>query len=174
LEEAKGLLKHGQWLPWLQGNCGISERTAQRYMRPSRNSNKFVTDGGFGIAAADRLLASTGNLDIDLSGGAMALCWTPPMTILIKPCGSNGKYAGWYHIIITHHDASDEDNDTMVRTVEAVRESEIVPWLRQHGGVDVDAVKWHCLSYEPEPDTYRRDCLLERHDHYWVTGTVKE
>lgn len=35
LIEAK--VKHGEWLPWLQDHCRITERTAQRYMRLSRN-----------------------------------------------------------------------------------------------------------------------------------------
>jgi Protein of unknown function (DUF3102) len=29
LLEAKSLVQHGQWLPWLAENCAISERTAQ-------------------------------------------------------------------------------------------------------------------------------------------------
>jgi hypothetical protein len=37
LIEAKTQLdKHGQWLPWLK-DCGVSERSAQRYMRLARN-----------------------------------------------------------------------------------------------------------------------------------------
>ena len=37
LIEAKGQLGHGQWLPWLQDHCTISERTAQLYMRVAKN-----------------------------------------------------------------------------------------------------------------------------------------
>ena len=33
LIEAKGKLKHGQWLPWLQKHCKMPERTAQLYMQ---------------------------------------------------------------------------------------------------------------------------------------------
>jgi hypothetical protein len=32
LNEAKALLKHGQWLPWLRDHCVVPLRTAQRYM----------------------------------------------------------------------------------------------------------------------------------------------
>jgi Protein of unknown function (DUF3102) len=32
LIEAKALLKHGEWLPWLRDHCAMSERKAQRYM----------------------------------------------------------------------------------------------------------------------------------------------
>jgi DNA modification methylase len=38
LLEAKALLKHGQWLPWLNDNCLISERTASLYMRLARHA----------------------------------------------------------------------------------------------------------------------------------------
>jgi hypothetical protein len=37
LIEAKGLVKHGQWLPWLKDHVDISERTAQLYMRVAKN-----------------------------------------------------------------------------------------------------------------------------------------
>jgi hypothetical protein len=37
LIEAKATLQHGQWLPWLREHCGISERTAQLYMRCAKN-----------------------------------------------------------------------------------------------------------------------------------------
>jgi hypothetical protein len=33
LGEAKGRLKHGQWLPWLQTEFGWSENTARRFMQ---------------------------------------------------------------------------------------------------------------------------------------------
>jgi DUF3102 family protein len=37
LAEAKALVKHGEWLPWLRDHCAISERTAQLYMRCARS-----------------------------------------------------------------------------------------------------------------------------------------
>ena len=37
LIEAKALVQHGQWLPWLRDRCRISERTAQLYMRCAKN-----------------------------------------------------------------------------------------------------------------------------------------
>lgn len=36
LIEAKARLKHGEWLPWI-ASCGLSVRTAQRYMSLARN-----------------------------------------------------------------------------------------------------------------------------------------
>jgi hypothetical protein len=38
LIEAKSLVKHGQWLPWLKENTSLPERTAQHYMRLARES----------------------------------------------------------------------------------------------------------------------------------------
>ena len=37
LIEAKALVEHGQWLPWLKDHVDISERTAQLYMRVAKN-----------------------------------------------------------------------------------------------------------------------------------------
>jgi hypothetical protein len=41
LIEAKTLLKHGQWLPWLRDHCAMSERTAQLYMRCARSRKEI-------------------------------------------------------------------------------------------------------------------------------------
>jgi Protein of unknown function (DUF3102) len=48
LIEAKGRLSHGQWLPWLQDHCTISERTAQLYMRVAKNRAEMTRDCGRG------------------------------------------------------------------------------------------------------------------------------
>ena len=31
------VMKHGEWLPWLRDNCGVSERRAQHYMKLATN-----------------------------------------------------------------------------------------------------------------------------------------
>ena len=36
LIEAKSLVAHGEWLPWLQANCKTGERQARTYMRLAR------------------------------------------------------------------------------------------------------------------------------------------
>jgi hypothetical protein len=150
LIEAKGLLKHGQWLPWLHDNCGLSERSAQRYMRLARKS---ATVADLGIAAADRLLASSGRLPVDdFSRGAFGFDHAGT-SVHIKPCGRAGIYTGWCHVIVLRTNSDDEG--TVRRTLEGVHESELVAWLRHHGGIDVDRINWHPGSWEPEPDTYR-------------------
>nr|WP_234894923.1 DUF3102 domain-containing protein [Sinorhizobium meliloti] len=37
LIEAKALVAHGEWLPWLKKNCAIPTRTAQLYMRLAKH-----------------------------------------------------------------------------------------------------------------------------------------
>ena len=41
LIEAKDGLTHGQWLPWLQKHCALSERTGQAYMRLARKHGEL-------------------------------------------------------------------------------------------------------------------------------------
>lgn len=157
LEEAKALLKHGKWLPWLADNCGLSERTAQRYMRLARNAAK--SDSVADLNAAERLLSTTGLLDLDLSCGAIGQNRNG-VFIRIEPCGQHGIYARYCHIIVTRCSGNDDDDGTYTRTLEGVHESEIVAWLRQKGGVDVDALEWWKGAWEPKPDTYRLERLL--------------
>jgi hypothetical protein len=46
LIEAKEKLQHGQWLTWLEEHCGLSERSARRYMRVARNKDKIASENG--------------------------------------------------------------------------------------------------------------------------------
>jgi Protein of unknown function (DUF3102) len=64
LIEAKALLKHGQWLPWLRDHCAMSERSAQLYMRLAKNrteieaNTKQVADLTMNETAALLMLSS--------------------------------------------------------------------------------------------------------------------
>ncbi len=57
LIEAKALVKHGEWLPWLKEHCEISERTAQLYMKIVRLGFKSETVADLGIKAAAKAIA---------------------------------------------------------------------------------------------------------------------
>lgn len=46
LIEAKSVVGHGNWLPWLRDNCHVSERTAQQYMRVARNQDQLQKRNG--------------------------------------------------------------------------------------------------------------------------------
>lgn len=43
LVEAKSLVPHGEWLPWLADNCAIPKRTAQLYMRLAKHREFIQT-----------------------------------------------------------------------------------------------------------------------------------
>ena len=64
LIEAKSLVKHGQWLPWLKDHCTISERTAQLYMRCAKqrevieSNTQPIADLSLNEAAALLMLSS--------------------------------------------------------------------------------------------------------------------
>ncbi len=49
LIEAKGRMKHGEWLPWLEQHCEASPRTVQRYIQVARNRGLIEQ----GIASLD-------------------------------------------------------------------------------------------------------------------------
>jgi Protein of unknown function (DUF3102) len=63
LLEAKDQLDHGQWMPWLEANCGMSGRTARRYMH-------FAKHRG----AIEAKMASSANLTVQ---GAIDLFAAP-------------------------------------------------------------------------------------------------
>jgi hypothetical protein len=62
LIEAKALVQHGQWLPWLKDHVDISERTAQIYMRAAKNraeieASKAQSTADLSLGEAVALLA---------------------------------------------------------------------------------------------------------------------
>jgi Protein of unknown function (DUF3102) len=56
LIEAKSLVKHGEWLPWLREHCALAERTAQLYMRIAASGLKTATVADLGLQAAAKAL----------------------------------------------------------------------------------------------------------------------
>lgn len=57
LIEAKALLKHGGWLPWLAEHCAIPARTASHYMRLARGRDKIGNVADLTVREALELLA---------------------------------------------------------------------------------------------------------------------
>jgi len=58
LLEAKELVDHGEWLPWLQANCELGERQARTYMRLARHRHRLesAATADLTIAAAEALV----------------------------------------------------------------------------------------------------------------------
>jgi len=48
LQEAKAGLEHGQWLPFVEKNCGLGERQARRYMQIAANRSRVSDLSGCG------------------------------------------------------------------------------------------------------------------------------
>lgn len=60
LAEAKALVAHGQWLPWLEANTKVDPRTASRWMRFAKNADavlaKSATSADLTFAELDAAL----------------------------------------------------------------------------------------------------------------------
>ena len=56
LIEAKALVPHGQWLPWLREHCALAERTAQVYMKIAKLGLKSATVADIGLNAAAKVI----------------------------------------------------------------------------------------------------------------------
>jgi hypothetical protein len=81
LAEAKALLPHGQWLPWLEAHFAGSERSAQAYMRVAREwprlaaeNPQHVADLSYRDALRDLAAPSLA----PLFSSASPDWWTPP------------------------------------------------------------------------------------------------
>jgi hypothetical protein len=57
LNEAKELLAHGQWLPWLREHCALAERTAQLYMKIAKSGLESATVADLGLKGAAEAIA---------------------------------------------------------------------------------------------------------------------
>lgn len=57
LNEAKAMLPHGEWLPWLAEKVGYSEKTAQNFMRLAREFSNPQALADLGATKALKLLA---------------------------------------------------------------------------------------------------------------------
>ena len=57
LTEAKALLSHGEWLPWLEERVEFSEKAAQRFMKLAREYSNPTALSDLGATKALMLLA---------------------------------------------------------------------------------------------------------------------
>jgi hypothetical protein len=62
LIEAKGQLKHGQWLPWLKEYCATPDRSARLYMRLAENRHQIGNVANLTIQGAIRHLREADDL----------------------------------------------------------------------------------------------------------------
>lgn len=81
LLEAKELVGHGNWLPWLKEHCQLTERTAQRYMRLAGSGLKSDTVTDLGIRGALDAIAAQKDPR------------TEALATMMRECGLRGEYA---------------------------------------------------------------------------------
>jgi hypothetical protein len=97
LIEAKALVKHGEWLPFLK-EAGVQERTAQRYMTLARSGLKSdtVTDLG-GIKAALHYLSQRRlpAADEQLLAIFPQSPWREPIVVIWE-----SEQPGYYHLFL--------------------------------------------------------------------------
>jgi N6-adenosine-specific RNA methylase IME4 len=69
LAEAKRLVGHGAWLPWIEANCQMSTRTAQDYMRLAKARSEIEANAQnsahLSVLGAMKLLAPSGEDEPD-------------------------------------------------------------------------------------------------------------
>jgi Protein of unknown function (DUF3102) len=78
LKDAKAKLPHGQFLPWLDEHCDLSERTAHRYMQLASNKlkieealkGKSATMATLSLNKAMRLIEDKGDNDHKLAAAS--------------------------------------------------------------------------------------------------------
>ncbi len=76
LIEAKAAVPHGEWLPWLETNCSVSERTAQLYMKVARERERLGRE-------------SASLADLTLEQAAERLAKPKPPTLVERPSPDN-------------------------------------------------------------------------------------
>mgnify|MGYP006285361379 CR=1 FL=1 len=68
LVEAKKLVGHGGWLPWLKEHVGMSERTARRYMQLAKAGLKTAIVADLGVVGAIDLAADITSIPLPEPG----------------------------------------------------------------------------------------------------------
>jgi Protein of unknown function (DUF3102) len=96
LIEAKGLVGHDNWLPWLKEHCQLSEHTAQRYMRIATSGIKSDTVADFGLAVA----ATFGDVEPPVAGELLRWYREDGKRIRDAFCWPSQEHPGYYHLYL--------------------------------------------------------------------------
>jgi hypothetical protein len=81
LIEAKALLPHGEWLPWLEANTEVVPRQSQKYMRLAANWEQIESEPGSHLSINDALAAISDRKEwIAASSGDAQ--WFTPLEVL--------------------------------------------------------------------------------------------
>lgn len=100
LIEAKGMVPHGSWEPWLVANTGLIARSAQRYMRLARSGLKSDTVSLLGLRGALDSIAKhsrEADAEVQLASAGVTDAGTVAFTRLMHGLGCRGIFSarGW-------------------------------------------------------------------------------
>ncbi len=114
LLEAKAGVRRGEWLPWLERNCEMSERTAQVYMRMSKKTSTLAENpqrvadltmrGALALLAKRKRTAADSDLDVKRA-----------VENLDGPLGSHMNDVPKDDDIVSHHAVQPFDEGLAVR-----------------------------------------------------------
>jgi hypothetical protein len=188
LLQAKDQVPHGQWLPWLEEHCSISERTAQLYMRVAKNRTEIenqirnvIADLTLNEAAA--LLALSSDVR-KLLQFAKEIDGQDPEAV-IKACIEAGVaviHSPNYNPLAGRNDAERREWALFTLYLAAqmgkAAASYHVEWLLQRPFQNVgewlgpEGDKWHPTSWmRPIPDGFKRAWAVFAADHASLSET---
>ena len=96
LIEAKEMVPHGSWEPWLAANTGLSARSAQRYMRLARSGLKSDTVSLLGLRGALDSIAKhsrEADAEVQLAAAGVTDAGTVAFTRLMHGLGCRGIFS---------------------------------------------------------------------------------
>ena len=86
LLEAKSLLDHGEWLPWVEANCEINIRTAQVYMRIAKHREELGANAeNFSHLTVDAALQLLKREEVEVVVVERKLAPTQTFMVVTKP-----------------------------------------------------------------------------------------
>jgi hypothetical protein len=94
LNEAKSVVKHGEWAFWLKNNFNMSERTAQRYM--SLATGRPVIEQKLKEQSAERKAATANGKSDTVADLTVADLTLNEAVRLLKPAGDDGNPSDKY------------------------------------------------------------------------------
>jgi hypothetical protein len=113
LIEAKALLDHGAWLPWLSEHCHLSERQAQKYMRIARAKEaleaKAPLTADFTIEGAIEALVTAKPPNFLPPAGFIRVGESRSSIIVVAPSHQN---SGFFYV--THITNNSDDTGEMI------------------------------------------------------------
>ncbi|MGY2988721.1 DUF3102 domain-containing protein [Bradyrhizobium sp. USDA 4508] len=172
LVEAKALLHHGEWLPWLNDHCSLSERQAQKYMRIARAKEalaaKAPLTADLTIERAIEVLAVAKPISLLPPAGFMRLGEYKSCNVVIAP---SYQHPGFFYVtryIWAKHTGEIVGGRRPMRSdyVEPMIVAMLGNNISRYGWRDVSSPSWayNILLFNAVSDYVNSLCVLEPED----------